>query len=1013
MFHERSKNFLAKHLEKTQPICIFAFGQSCMKNLLISIWLLCLLTGLNAQTPFHRIYDGRMGLPSSEVYDAVQDEKGYLWFSTDHGLARFDGYQFRTYDIQDGLPENSVFYFRKDTKGRIWFNTYDGMLGYIQDDEVHPYQHKEKLAEFVRSAQLTNYAVFHSFYVDEQENAHFFIQKTGSFVIHADGRVSQSSDTNSRTLNISFDRLGKAIFSGSGKMLFDSALVAQNGQSYHVDLAPMKSNAISRNLSAVQSDTSVYLAYNQRIAQISGGKIRQVVHLSHYIVSMQLDRFGRIWALTLTGGAFIFDSSLHLLNHFFDGESFSGFVEDHEGGIWLTSLNRGIFYIPDHQHFLPFQDLGFPKEPIVDVDLDDKDCLWVVFYSGKIGCYARNAARFWDMALYSGEFVVDLLYDSCRKRTWVATNKRLMYVYDNQLNSFTPKYDNQSDRSIPAIKSLALDKQGCTLWLGLFYGIANVSQHDTTTLVSALEGGFHERVECIETDGKQVVWAGSTRGLYCMKDGRLQNLGEHYHLLKERITALRADGDTLWIGTRGNGLLRLTPDTLLQYTTTEGLPSNSVKAIQLQDDCVLVGTNNGLSVLSKKNGQLKPFRQMGNMELLSKEVIQLLVHADTSIVLTKGGVSYFKGLAGKTRYFEMPVMIRSVMVNEKVVSIHEPIKLNSHQNRLIFEYFGISFVKTGKHTYRHRLLGLEKEWVVNQQTVAQYPFLPAGTYRFEVEVHNPDGSWSASPATFSFVISRPFWQTWWFISLSVASLLLIFLLFFKMYDTRQKKERLLLSEINRYHQQALANQMNPHFIFNALNTVQRYILENDKISSSKYLSTFANLMRQMLNIAQEKHISVRNEMEVLKVYIEMEMARYKDTFTYSIVCEPPVNADKTFIPVFFIQPLAENAIKHGLINSGRPGKLSVRFYGHNNELVCEVQDNGIGRAKAAELASKLDKSSLGVSIIQKRISLINQSAGTSIRLEYTDLFDAENNPAGTRAAIIFPDVVNKAEGYEP
>lgn len=133
-----------------------------MKKTILGILALINFLLLNAQTPYYRIYDGRFGLPSSEVYSVTQDDLGYLWFSTDHGLARFDGYQFVTFDMQDGLPENAVFYFRKDHLNRIWFNTYDGKLGYIQNGQIFPYQYNHLLLKFFKEKQIT-YTVFHSF----------------------------------------------------------------------------------------------------------------------------------------------------------------------------------------------------------------------------------------------------------------------------------------------------------------------------------------------------------------------------------------------------------------------------------------------------------------------------------------------------------------------------------------------------------------------------------------------------------------------------------------------------------------------------------------------------------------------------------------------------------------------------------------------------------------------------------------------------------------------------------
>ncbi len=976
-------------------------------------FLICFLfsASVHAQTPYFRVYDGSFGLPSSEVYSGIQDRQGYLWFATDHGLARFDGYQFKTFDIQAGLPENSVFYFRNDSKGRTWFNTYDGKLGYLFEGEVFAYKFNDVLQSLLRNEPLSNFAVFHSYWIDGDDKAHFFLQRIGYFTIDAQGKLETIDDINNKnTLVIQFDHSNTPFFYGPGLLKFDSIEIHYKNKTFRSIVTQLDDKlALPKNFSAIAIDTTFILSFQHTISRYDGNVFKTKFVSPKYVVGLNIDNEGHIWAMTLGGGVYVLDKSLNVLYHFFKSESFTSFLQDHEGGIWLTSVNKGVFYIPNlHHHTISRADFGF-DEPIVNMALDHRGELWTVFFSGKISCLTEKETKSCQLPLASREFIVSVLADPCRDRIWVATDRNLFYIENHQVKRFKFVIPRHPDVTMPAIKSLALDTTDCSLWIGLFYGFSNVLKDGTTSCISHLDKDFHERIECIEVDRAGKVWAGATRGLFSVEADSIIAFGDKYPLLGSRIIALKAINDSIWIGTRGNGLLLLTADSLRQFTMGDGLPSNSVKTLEIFENTIIAGTNNGAAVISRKlkDNNILIKRQLGSMELLSKEVQQVIVKNDSVIILSKAGISVFNDFNSTAKTFKMPILIRSLKVKNQAVRHGEEVRIPYENNSLSIEYFGISYLKSGKHTYRHRLLGLEYDWIINQQTQAQYPFLPAGSYRFEVEVLNTDGQWSSLKTPLTIIVEKPYWQKWWFVFLLVIALSSIAFGLFRMIESQRHRNRQRTNDLHRYKQEALANQMNPHFLFNALNTVQRYILDNDKISSTRYLSTFSSLMRTILNHSQLQRVSLEDEINVLRLYVEMESARFKDRFTQTIECEAIIDQKQTLIPVFFIQPLVENAIKHGLMNSTKQGMLSINFICKNNDLICIVEDNGIGRKAASALKPLHDKTSLGISIIQKRISLINQSSGTSIRLEYLDLYDELKTPQGTKAIIIFPETIQK------
>lgn len=980
-----------------------------MKTKALIVNFLMLLTGLQAQNPFHRIYDTRYMIPSSETYDGIQDDKGYLWFSCDHGLVRFDGYQFRNYEIKDGLPENSVCGFRKDAEGRIWVNSYGGKLAYIKEGQIKPYAYNAVLDSFMRAEEMSNNTVFLSYWIDKQSQAHLYLRKAGYVVVDTAGKISKHSIPGSHTLHVMFDAEGEAFFTGPGQQFYDSAVVHHNGKCWAVSLAAIKQDFnISRNLFAVSLDEKVLLGFQYSAFLIGPDGIEKIFNSPYYLSSVGVDLSGRLWLLTVGGGLYVADKNLNLLHHYFQGESFSSFVQDHEGGIWLTSLNKGFFYIPSTNHFTLSAEDGFPSQTVANIAHDDDGQLWIAYTNGRVVIAKNGRLTQLDLGLTPFETINEMVFDPCLNRVWVGTSARLLYCNVHERQFFQISSPEKKWGKRYPIKSMAFDENNCILWIGQFNGVSNLKALKYENRYNRVDKPLNDRVESIKAGKNGLVWVGTSSGLYKFENDEMVYYGDKYPILKNRIVALNTFGDTLWIGTKGHGLLMLVDDSLKQFTKNDGLPSNSVKSISFLDKKILVGTNEGMALMEMPlpYKTLMEVKTMGYRELISKEIEKIVVANDTVYIATKVGISMLNNMSKPDPEFEMPLHIRQIFVENRPVQNLENLRLPFRNNNITFEFFGISLIKTGKLTYRHRLLGLENDWVIDQQIVAQYPFLPPGSYRFEVEVQHPDGHWSHQPASFSFVVAKPYWREWWFLLLIGISVLLLFLLSMQIYGKIRMRRERMLNDINRYQQEALVCQMNPHFLFNALNTVQRYILENDKTSSSRYLSVFARLMRRILEQAQISFHSVKNEQELLRLYIEMEAARFSNRFEYNLTTDTRIDVEKTQIPVFLIQPLVENAIKHGLMNSSNPGKLSV-FFGIKNEfdLICEVEDNGIGRKAASEISRTLEKTSLGLNILQKRILLLNQRSDSPITLTYYDLSDKNGQPSGTRVILCFPNIV--------
>jgi ligand-binding sensor domain-containing protein len=339
------------------------------------------------------------------------------------------------------------------------------------------------------------------------------------------------------------------------------------------------------------------------------------------------------------------------------------------------------------------------------------------------------------------------------------------------------------------------------------------------------------------------------------------------------------------------------------------------------------------------------------------------------------------------------------------------ISLDHRQNFFTFLFSAKAFSMADEIRFRYRLLGFDDWKEVTGERSANYTNVPPGSYQFQLQAANNEGIWNESIYQIPIFIATPFWQTWWFrIGGSLFALGTIAWLYFFRVDQVRKKEKLKSQyekKLANVEMSALLAQMNPHFLFNSLNSIDSYIIKNESKKASEYLNNFARLMRLILQNSRSNYISLREEVETLDLYLQMERLRFNNRFYYSIDIEENLDPASVLIPPMLIQPYVENAIWHGLMhkNLNEPGKVVINLKKIDNNLVCVVEDNGIGRAKASEIRVQKPgnkKKSMGMQITRDRMEMINKLYNTSTSLQITDLSDENGQASGTRVELIIP-----------
>ncbi|MEY4604788.1 MAG: hypothetical protein RIT43_2080, partial [Bacteroidota bacterium] len=433
-----------------------------------------------------------------------------------------------------------------------------------------------------------------------------------------------------------------------------------------------------------------------------------------------------------------------------------------------------------------------------------------------------------------------------------------------------------------------------------------------------------------------------------------------------RATQLRCHGNKIYIATN-KGILTFEPSTRRQllFDRFSGLISNNITSIAFKDGyCWTVGEG---------------------------------IH--------KIPLSEFNSSSGFSR-----IRLLRIQVNKVDVAISNLIEIN-HDDEVAIFMDGKCYRSNDDFEFAYQLNGSGNTWRKFPGSLQSIDFssLPSGIVRIDIKIIDHQGNDSLNQVNLKFYVHPPFWQRWWFYVLVAFTTLLMAVVIFRLrLKVIQKKQMLELkrlkleNELRLTQQSALKAQMNPHFLFNVLNSIKGYIYENDKGNAAKYLSEFSNLVRKVLELSSVPTVPLDEELEALNLYINLEAMLLQNDFEYKLNIEDGIDLSGIHLPALLLQPYVENAFKHGLRHKvgQKILEISVRMDHEEQLLIIEVRDNGIGRKAADELnmQNRSEHQSFGNSAIEKRIKLLNFKRKDIVGVEIRDNFK-ENQSSGTTVII--------------
>ena len=952
--------------------------------LLLSLFLLT-VAFVRAQEYSYIHYDAKDGLAGTVVYSMCQDKEGFIWFGTETGVSRFDGTHFKNFTVNDGLPDNTIIRVYADAMGRVWLVPFKHTICYYYKGKIYNQQNDPLLKQI-----KLDY-----FVVGIWENKHRDILLKGDtsvFLVTAGDKVtSLTSDTIKRAYSIGVSNTGNyyvlyrdRVYSYDQKAFrFISQLNPGLAGTGHVILHDQFFCALE-SYSQVRIRSALYkLNYTYQVPPLSN-----VYRVNDSVICLNTTR----------GAIFLNILRRRPEHHFLPGKNISNILTDREGGIWFSTFNDGAYRLSSKE----FKNIKKEINGGQKLSVYDLQSYHGAILAGSDMGYVQVIRHDSVQLIALGQQLnipQSTVVSSIRKRgDLLVVGCGAFIFFARSLSGF------RHSRAASSTKEVAF-KDDSTL-------VVASGHYLYASPLPAMDTAHHlwtGRTTSLLLH-KDVVYFGTLNGLYQLNpDTTVLYLGDIHPVLQNRVASIREGTDGIvWVATYGAGIIGLKNNRIVrQITKADGLSSSICRCLAVDSGCVWVGTDKGLNKVDLSANPAGIVKYSTADGLASDIINTVLITGDTVYVGTPEGITYFDETK-VAAFSQCDLKMLAVYVNGQETPYEYSFNLRHTDNNIRFEYAGISFKAAGDIVYTYRLKGWDTAWKTTTQTSLEFISLPPGQYTLELSATNKFGI-KSDLLTTAITVEAPFWRTSWFVVLcaGVAAFVTWFVVNSRNKSSRKKEAaaRAFEQRLQELEQKALRAQMNPHFIFNCLNSVQEFMLDNDALNANKYLSNFARLIRQTLDNSLQPLISVADEVRYLTTYLDLEEMRFKNNFRYSIQIDARIAPSQTFIPGMLLQPYVENAIRHGIqYKEGQQGQIEITLSLEHELLICTILDNGVGReaAQVFKTEQHIEYQSRGMQLTQERIDMLNKNLDPKIVVEVIDCMAADGTAAGTKIMICFP-----------
>lgn len=948
------------------------------------------------------------GLPASRVYESYQDSRGFLWLATEFGLSKYDGHSFTNYTVKDGLYVNDVWGLFEDSQNRIWIKCFSPELIYVQNDSLYRIESPVSLEEKTLKS-----------IVEDWEGNCWFNYEHGLFRLDTLGVLHNLSEPDSDS---SF--LGQTI-DGHWFMSKGTLYCLKQGKVVKQWDCPLFGEGRIITPPVLNTHGEWMLFFSKRVVQYNPATGRHHTHhlreILHETDNVELVYFmdnhqttPHFW-LGTTHGNFVLDDGLNLIEsfRFLQGELFSHINQDHEGNLWFTDDGKGLYFYPATALEMQMVNYYIREEQSTAKILSYKN-----LGNGQWLCGTKNGTLYLlttegVQRKYTGFKHLGAINNlhSLRKGhlLLIETKEGMVWLptaeFQTLLETQRDIVLNPQHQFLQSIKASFLENDSSVLVATRLGAERMVIGHNGEAVSSPLTEG---RTNAICRDETGRIWMGKPNGLWVRENGATVQLSKKHEALRVSILDLCWDKkqQVLWLATDGYGVVGFKPNHQEVFTLSK-TQNHIVKDVTLDKNGRLwAATPSGVNLITISSYaplsyQVESFAKREG--LVSNESNGVVAENDEVIVLGNGGLSRLHPRLKSVEPTDvMGIYITHISVNGQLRIPAQGMRFEHDANHIGFHFSSPSFLRRRELSYQYQLVGegWANHWTSTQSSSSRFHNLEPRVYTFQVKRAAQGESAVQQVASFSFEILPKWTQTLWFkgsISALIA-IILVLLIIWRMRTARQRSQ--LNLRISTLQAKALQAQMNPHFVFNALNAIQFMVGKKHSDDASEYLAMFAQLIRINLELSGKQWVSLEEELQGLETYLELEKMRFSG-LTYFIKIDPHIQQERFKIPPLILQPFAENAILHGILPlESASGEVEIEIKQLVNKQMLEITilDNGIG-LKASQRQKRKTHASKGIKLIEERLNLL---FGTNSHYPWLTIEDRSPGQRGTVVTLIIP-----------
>lgn len=947
------------------------------------------------------VWDSDAGLPQNSVQVILQGCDGYIWLGTEEGLARFDGVRFTVFDTRNApaLKDDWVQALCETRDGTLWIGTLTGLA-----------RRRDGRFESVGEGTDLDGALVGS--LVESRDGTLWIGSSAGLAHVRDGKLTLLGEKD----GFPQERVRSLYEDDSGALWFGLPQGLARLADGKLEIR-MIQEGFPGTPFAVTGDggRGLWVGTGRGLVHVEDGSTRLYEErdglTTTLVRAVYRDRLGDAWLGTGSGlyrfhhGKFTRYGTANGLS----SDRILSLYEDREGSLWVGTTDGGLNRLKSQRVVNYTRREGLSDDKIWTVFEDRGGTLWVGTADGSLDRMRPGRSVFEHVARV-GSTVLAVVEDP-RGDLWVGTQGAgLVQFHDGRMKK---RYTMAQGLPGNWITSLCVDREGA-LWIGTGgNGLARYKDGELITY-HVKDGLPSEQIFSIDLDRAGDLWIGTFGGgVARLRDGVFAIYSRRDGLAHDIVISIYEDSEgTHWFATRG-GLSRFRDGKFTTYRQKEGLFHDAVQRVVEDGRGYLWMTSNRgifrvqqseLAAAAVRGGRIHPVAFNTASGMRSAECN----NAQHGVWKARDGRLWFatvKGLAmADPAGIELnpvppPVSIEEVFSGGEAVETHGGVRLRPGRDDLEFRYTAFNYSNPTSVRFRYRLEGLESRWIeAGARRTAYYTHLPPGRYRFRVMACNEDGVWNRIGAALSIRVLPRFYQTGWFRGPSILAAMLLGLLLHRQRVRRIEAREWFRSALAEAKLNALQAQLRPHFLANTLNSILT-LIGTDSMRARRMVERLGDLLRASLETDPGQIVTVERELSILELYLGIERMRFRDRLDVTLDVDPA--ARTADVPSFLLQPLAENAIKHGIQGKEGHGIIRLRAFAGNGRLVLRIENNGPG----IPAAGAARPGGIGVRNTRQRLETLYPGRHT---------FEIANGSAGgCRVTIEIPLTEEAAKAGEP